>query len=65
MVTPESQQLRNEWYRAMDFCRPDHNAFHAQHCLTCQQRLKVQFEREAMFVQEIYRLERVAETPIT
>jgi hypothetical protein len=63
--TPETQRLRNEWYRVMDFCCPEHNSFHAQHCLLCQRLLKLQFEREAVLLTEIYRLEREAERLIT
>ena len=65
MITSESQTLRNEWYRVMDFCCSTHNAFHAQHCLLCQRLLRLQFDREVGFVQKIYHLEREAERPIT
>lgn len=60
-MTPDSQKLRNEWYRPFDFCCPEHNMWHAQNCKACQVRLAAQFQREVVFVKEIYRLEREAE----
>lgn len=65
MITPESQLLRNEWYRVMDFCCTEHNAFHAQHCVSCQRLLQNQVKREIEYIQYIYRLEQEAEATIT